>query len=58
MCGRGCGRSRRPGPGLDPAAPHDPKELAQELLQALGLAEQVVVDPQPPAHRAVLQLPV
>ncbi|MFD9462454.1 hypothetical protein [Streptomyces sp. NPDC060027] len=43
---------------LDPAAPHDPKELAQELLQALGLTEQMVVDRQPPAHHAILHLPV
>ncbi|MER5384925.1 hypothetical protein ABT040_32440 [Streptomyces sp. NPDC002688] len=43
---------------LDPAVPHDPRGLAEELLQALGLAEQVVVAQRPPAHHAVLHLPV
>ncbi|WP_406376174.1 WD40 repeat domain-containing protein [Streptomyces sp. NBC_00647] len=43
---------------LDPAAPDDPRGLADELSQALGLAEQVVVAQRPPAHHAVLRLPV
>ncbi|MCT9006792.1 WD40 repeat domain-containing protein [Streptomyces rhizosphaerihabitans] len=45
--------------GLDPDVPHDPGELAQELLQALGHAGQVaaLAAREPQGLHAVLQLP-